>query len=323
MIIAYSIKNKFKPEQVTVETQQLLYDALWIDLLCPTREEEKYIEKILNLEIPTREEMQEIEVSSRLYKDNNALFMTLTMVAKSDTQDPKSDAVTLILAENRLITLRYIEPQSFALFISRLSSLAALAPQAPQLVLELLDSTIERLADILERIGHQVDAYSQTIFRPKVDNGATLNYKRLLQELGLNGDLNSKAQESLVTTNRLIAFLERSISMEQYSAMEARLEMLSKDIRSLSNHATFLSTKVSFLLDATLGMVNIEQNNIIKIFSIVAVILLPPTLIASIYGMNFKMMPELTWYWGYPFAIALMILSAWLSYKYFKKHRLL
>ncbi|MDR3491114.1 MAG: magnesium/cobalt transporter CorA [Gammaproteobacteria bacterium] len=305
------------PEQNNPET------ALWIDLLSPTKQEENELEKSLGLKIPTREEMSEIELSSRLYKEDDTLFMTATMLAQSDSNEPKYDAVTFILTEKQLITIRYIEPQAFRLFISHVRKKLQTYTQPASLLIECLDATVDRLADILEIIGHRLDTYSKVIFDPsyEVDPTKKLDYQQLLQQTGANGDLNSKTRESLVSFNRLITYLIQNIGNKLDSDAHQHLTTLSKDISSLSDHANFLSSKINFLLDATLGMVSIEQNKIIKIFSVAAVIFLPPTLIASIYGMNFHFMPELSWKGGYFFAIFLMLLSAWLPYKYFKRRK--
>lgn len=318
MIIAYSSTNKFKPQNITIDNPQSINEALWIDLLNPSKEEENLAENILGLDIPTREEMREIELSSRLYKENGAIFMTVTMVAKSDSEQPNTDAVTLILSGNKLVTIRYIEPHSFASIISRIGKLS-LTCNAVDLLIEILDSSVDRLADILEKVSHGLDNYSQAIFRPESNIPAEKpDYKHHLQAIAANGDLTTKVQESLITFNRLITFFGQIAYSDFDAQLQSRLTILAKDINSLSDYVNFLSTKVNFLLDATLGLVNIEQNNIIKIFSIAAVILLPPTLVASIYGMNFHHMPELSWQLGYPLAIILMIIAAWLPYKYFK-----
>ncbi len=323
MIIAYFSQRKFQAESITVNNQDLLHDAMWIDLLNPSSEDEGIVESVLGFNMPTREEMQEIEFSSRLRKQNETLYMTVTMIAKSDSPEPKSDAVTLILNNNKLITVRYIEPLSFAKLILRLPRLSPDKYNAYSLFIELLDASIDRLADILESVSHRLDVYSQTIFRPTSNKKffAKHDHKQHFQELGSSGDLTTKAQESLTTFNRLITFFGQTVPVELNSEMHVKLTMFAKDIKSLRNYALFLSNKVNFLLDATLGMVNIEQNNIIKIFSIAAVILLPPTLVASIYGMNFHHMPELAWDFGYPYAIGLMLFSAWLPYLYFKKKK--
>lgn len=319
MIDAYFSAQQFKPEMINDGNADLLREANWIDLLNPTKEEEMLVEKMFNIEIPTREEMQEIEISSRLYKEDDALFMTVIMVAKSDSPVPKSDAVTFILAQDKLLTLRYIEPQSFALFIARLSRPSHPTPShGIDLLIELLETSIDRLAEILEKVSFYLNDYSQMIFRPANSTFKKLDFNQSFREIGSYGDLSTKVQESLITFHRLIMFLGQT-ALPQLSPEEAsRLSTMTKDINSLSDHVNFLTNKITFLLDATLGMVNIEQNNIIKIFSIAAVILLPPTLVASIYGMNFKFMPELSWHYGYPFAICLMAIAAFLPYKYFK-----
>ncbi|HEX2548843.1 MAG TPA: magnesium transporter CorA family protein [Gammaproteobacteria bacterium] len=321
MIIAYSANNKFKPFNITSQNPEAINESLWIDLLNPTKEEETLLENILGIDIPTREEMQEIEVSSRLYKEDGAIFMTVTMVAKSDSLQPNTDAVTLILVGNKLITVRYIEPHSFASIISRIGKILSVDCNAIALLIEILDASVDRLADILEKVSHGLDNYSQAIFRSDVNGNAAADkpdYKHHLEAIAVNGDLTTKVQESLITFNRLITFFGQISFNNLNSEQQSRLTILAKDINSLSDYVNFLSTKINFLLDATLGLVNIEQNNIIKIFSIAAVILLPPTLVASIYGMNFHHMPELAWRWGYPFAILLMLIAAWLPYKYFK-----
>lgn len=319
MITVYLSQNKFVAEHLTANNQTHLDNAVWIDILNPSREEEKLVETKFKLEIPTKEEMREIELSSRLYQENDALFMTVIMVAKSDSE-PKSDAVTIILINNKLITLRYVEPHSFALFTSHLAKLSHEKQDGTSLLIELLDTSIDRLADILENISHHLDECSQTIFHPISSQQTTnkIDYKSILQKIGTSGDLSTKVQESLISFNRLMTFFGEKCSLDHESNIKSKLLILAKDNQSLREHVNFLSNKVTFLLDATLGMVNIEQNNIIKIFSIAAVVLLPPTLVASIYGMNFEFMPELKWRFGYPFAIICMFIAAWLPYKYFK-----
>ncbi len=304
---------------ITTENQDALLTAVWIDLLFPTKEEAELVEASLGFNIPTREEMVEIELSSRLYIEHHHFFMTAAMIAQSESDSPELDPVTFIMTSGQLITIRYIEPMAFKLFSARVQKTNPLNRTATRLFAELLDSTIDRLADILELLGHRLDDYSKTIFRPPHDN-KKIDYPMLMREIGTTGNLNTKAQESLLTFNRLIAFFNQASWIQEDKKYQVHLETFIRDIASLSDHAHFLSSKITFLLDGTLGLVNIEQNNIIKIFSVAAVIFLPPTLIASIYGMNFHHIPELTWRYGYYFALGLMGLAAWLPYKYFK-HR--
>lgn len=296
-----------------------LKNVVWIDLLSPSHEEELFLEKQLGFTLPTRADMVEIELSSRLYTENDSYFMTATMIAhsNSDTADPVLDPVTFVLTQHQLITIRYIEPQSFRLFDIHTEKLSAQQRDPSYLLINLLDVTVDRLADILELAGHRLDTYSQTIFT-KTHRSTKHDYPHLMQQMGTIGDLNTKARESLVTFRRLLTFFSATGDPKQDKDKIAHLASITADIVALSDHASFLSTKINFLLDATLGMVNIEQNNVIKTLSIAAVIFLPPTLIASIYGMNFNHMPELTWKYGYAFTISLILISTWLPYKYFK-----
>lgn len=315
MIIVSYFKEHLIQEEINASNETLLNNSLWIDLINPSTVEEVLVEQHLGLNIPTREEMQEIELSSRLYKENDVLFMTATMIAQSDSLSPNQDPVTFIITPKQLITIRYIEPQAFKIFISRLKKIKYIE-NAAFLLTELLDVTIDRIADILEFINHQLEIVSKNIFQQ--NGSANRNYEQLLQQLGINGELTSKIVESLVSFRRLISFFKQSSIIKIENTDQIRLLSLSKDISSLIDQATFLSNKISFLLEATLGMVQIEQNAIIKIFSVAAVIFLPPTLIASIYGMNFQFMPELSWKFGYLLAFFLMLISSWLPYKYFK-----
>lgn len=320
MIYAYLANNQFLPQAIGTDNQALLKDALWIDLLIPTKEEQTLVNQVLNLDMPTREEMQEIELSSRLYKDQDSLFMTATLLAQSESPDPKTDAVTFILTKQQLLTVRYIEPQSFKFFISQIQKTHSTYDNAGTFLIDLLDATIDRLADILEIVSHRLDDFSRTIFRKQSmsKTNPKLNYQQLLLQIGADGDLSTKTRESLVALNRLITYFGQNAETQLNETNQAHLLLLSKDVIALSDHVTFLSGKINFLLDATLGMVNIEQTNIIKILSVAATIFLPPTLIATIYGMNFKDMPELSWHGGYLFSLIAMFLSAWLPYKYFK-----
>ena len=294
--------------------------AVWIDLLNPAPNEDKLIERRLGIAVPTREEMQEIEVSSRLYVEHHARFMTATMMCNSDTAVPKTTAVTFILAGHRLVTVRYDEPRPFMIVGNKLARHSPNNISGEAILMDLLDAVIDRAADILERIGIEVDRVSHDIFEPNsaADNKA-LSYKDVLKAIGSKGDLTSKVRESLVSIGRLLLFLANEAEgMRWPKDTRLQLQSMQRDVLSLSDHATYLSSKITFLLDAMLGVVQIEQNNIIKIFSIAAVALMPPTLIASIYGMNFKHMPELEWTFGYPYAVGLMICSAILPFVVFK-----
>jgi magnesium transporter len=302
--------------------------AAWIDMLRPTSEEDKNLETALGIDIPTLEEMQEIEVSSRLYTENGAAFMTALVLSHTDGDDPIIAPVTFILSDQRLITVRYEEPRAFASFAAR-GQKAGVGGDTPDLILAgLLEMIVERLADVLERTTRDIDRLSREIFHPPTKTlQKPRDYQQTLNELGRKGDLASGLRDSLVTLTRVFSFVvlyadqrdaegrARKIDKEA----RARFKSLARDAASLTDHVSFVSQKVTFLLEATLGMINLEQNQIIKIFSIAAVAFLPPTLIASIYGMNFHFMPELSWPHGYPIAVVAMLLSAVGPLIYFKR----
>ena len=294
---------------------------VWIDLVSPSDEEEADLEARLGIDVPTREEMEEIEISSRLYQDGGAAFMTATLPAKTDQDYPVMAPVTFILAGERLITVRYHEPRAFVTFPLRASRVNLGCGSGEAVLVALLEAIIDRLADVLERAGHDIDAISRSVFQRKgARPSASRDFQAMLEEIGRKGDFTSNIRDSLVTMERLIGYLGQVMLQRKSGAdMRARVKTLGRDARSLNDHVSFLSQKITFLLDATLGMVNIEQNSIIKIFSVAAVAFLPPTLIASIYGMNFEVMPELAWPYGYPLAIGLMVISAVLPYLYFKR----
>jgi magnesium transporter len=292
--------------------------AVWVDLVMPTVQEDGIVEDLLGIAVPTREEMQEIEVSSRLYVENGARYMTATLMCHSDTAVPKTTPVTFILAGHRLATVRYDDPRPFAIVEHKLARACPPKVSGESVLMDLLDAVIDRSADILERIGVEVDQISHSIFEPEPESGPP-SHTDVLKALGRKGDLTSKVRESLVSVGRLLLFLANEADTLKWAKdVRAQLKSMHRDAVSLTDHASYITNKVTFLLDAMLGVVNIQQNNIIKIFSVVAVALMPPTLVASIYGMNFHHMPELDWRLGYPLAIGVMLLAGILPYLYFK-----
>lgn len=294
---------------------------VWIDLSDPTQAEENEVERLLEIDIPTKEEMEEIEISSRLYNVDGTAYMTATLPAHTEGDEPVVAPVSFVLTDARLITIRYHEPRAFQVFPLRAGKLSMGCENGEGVLAALLEVTVDRLADILERAGREIDDISRQIFQQKGPRAAKAqDFQAVLGSIGRKGDLTSNIRYSLVTLERLIGFFAHgAVQRKSTKDMRERIKTLSRDVRSLTYHAGFLSDKTAFLLDATLGMINIEQNAVIKIFSVAAVALLPPTLIASVYGMNFEQMPELGWPWGYPFALGLMVLSSVLPYLYFKR----
>ena len=318
-MLAVYVQRGAMLERQSVDPQGVVpEDAVWIDLVSPTITEDKLVERRLGIAVPTREEMQEIEVSSRLYVENGARYMTATLMCQSDSDSPRTTVVTFILAAHRLVTVRYEEPKPFQIVGNKLARQCPDKVTGEIVLVDLLDAIVDRAADILERIGMDVDTVSHDIFEPESERNSA-HYKAILTSIGRRGDLTSKVRESLVSIGRLLLFLANEAEGMRWSKdTRALLNSMQRDVQSLSDHATYLTNKITFLLDAIVGVVTIEQNNIIKIFSVAAVALLPPTLIASIYGMNFKHMPELDWQYGYPLAIALMVGGAVLPYLFFK-----
>jgi magnesium transporter len=318
MLKAYSHQNGTLSSVAIGPDQALPADAIWIDALDPTAEDEKKIEDMLGLDVPNREEMREIEISSRLYQESGALIMTATLIVGSETPNPASDPVTFVLAGHRLVTLRYADTLPFHAYAGKVQREGVACSTGEAVLTDLLDAIVDRLADILERVQQEMDQLSREVF--SAGNGVPdVNFRAVLRKIGHAQGLISRARESLVGIGRVITFLSRPDEGTVDESSGRSLETLSKDVVSLSDHTSYLASSINFQLDATLGLINIEQNAIIKIVSVAAVVFLPPTLIASIYGMNFDFMPELDWPVGYPFAVLLMVLSAILPYWYFKR----
>jgi magnesium transporter len=320
MLVAFVPRGSALERVVLSEGASLPAGTIWADMFAPTAEEDRAVESAFGVMVPTREEMVEIEPSSRLYIENGVRYMTATLIAHADTELPKTTVVTFILGGGRLVTVRYDEPRPFAMLASRLGRSCPPTATGESVLIDLLDAIIDRAADILERIGAEVDRVSQSVFERNTAAGETQgSYQEILKTIGKKGDLNSKVRESIVSIGRLVLFLANDAEgLQLQKEQRSLLKSMTRDVASLADHATFLANKVTFLLDATLGMVTLEQNNVIKIFSVAAVVLLPPTMVASIYGMNFRHMPELDWIYGYPFALALMLAAAVLPYTLFK-----
>lgn len=295
---------------------------VWADLITPTRDEEAMIEQWLGVGVPTREEMEEIEISSRLYVEDGAYFMTATMPSQADSDDPVMSPVTFVLRRNLLVTIRYHEPRAFQTFPMRAEKVSTGCTSGETILIGLLEAIVDRLADVLERASRGVEAISKDIFNPTATKASKRDrdFQRLLKDIGRKETLTSDIRDSLTSLQRLSGFLANAVGQGKGGKdSKAHVKTLSRDVLSLTDHANFLSQKITFLLDATLGMINIEQNGIIKIVSVAAVVFLPPTLVASIYGMNFELMPELKWLFGYPFALGMMVVSAILPYWYFRR----
>jgi len=297
--------------------------ATWIDLDEPTKEEERLVERCVGLNIPTQEEMAEIEPSSRLYEQGGALYMTASVLVGVEDGQPTTTPMGFVLTDNRLVTIRYATPKPVRAFEGHVRRDPELARDAPTVLVRLLDAIIDRMADELEKIGADTEHLSSAIFQQNVDDRRIPAEKltRLLTSIGRAQTLLTKVRYTAVSTSRMLSFLAGSKRMHAPEGADARhhLSSLTTDVTSLTEHASFLTDNLTFLLDASLGLISIEQNAAMKLFSWAAVVFLPPTLIAGIYGMNFDHMPELRWLHGYPMALGLMLASAVLPYLYFRR----
>lgn len=292
---------------------------VWIDVFQPSVEEKALVEAATGIAIPTPEQMREIEPSSRLFQANGALFMTASVLHRSDTAEPETRAMTFVIVGGVMVSIRYSTPLSFETFLNRIHTQPSLIDSAESTLVGLLDAIIDRIADSLEFVDVKLNTLASTIL--SLGSGApkaSKDYKDELRQIGLNQVRCSKADESLVSLTRVLTFLDANLRHSSAKQIRLRIKSLQRDVQSLLGYEERLSERLEFLLEATLGAINIEQTKIIKLFSVVAVVFLPPTLIASIYGMNFDVMPELHWPFGYFMALVLMVISAILPYAFFK-----
>jgi magnesium transporter len=264
--------------------------------------------------------MREIEASNRLYEEDGALYMTATVVTKLDSDLPESTHITFILSVAKLVTNRYVDPLPFRRFIAYAERHPNSCNSPPSVLAGLLEAVINRVADVIERVATDLDGASVEVFSAsRRKRGAMRDFRKVLERLGQNGELISKARESLVSLGRLLTFVQQTTSVPMSQDVRARFRTLTRDVMAMSDHASFLGTKVSFILDATLGLINIDQNNILKIFSVVTVFLLPPSVIGAVFGMNFSKMPWLHETWGFWAAMGVMLFSAIGPFVFFKR----
>jgi magnesium transporter len=299
--------------------------TIWLDLLNPTHEEEKLVEAALGQNVPTREEMAEIEPSSRLYERHGASIMTASVLFGVSGREPNTDPVTFILTDKLLVTVRYVDPQPFVRFHEHLCAEPEMCPDPLSVLIRLMDAIVDRLADELESVARQMEGVSTEIFeKPTVQTGKPKSTERRLQAILLRVGgvqaLQAEIRESALSSSRMLGYLAATERV-QTSAYRPNVQSLIEDTRALLDHSSFLAENLAFLLQASLGLITLEQNFVMKVFSVFAVVFMPPTLIAGVYGMNFEYMPELRWLYGYPFALALILASAIIPFWIAKRSR--
>ncbi|MDB5438834.1 MAG: magnesium transporter [Caulobacteraceae bacterium] len=290
-------------------------DAVWLDLYNPTVQEDLAVEQAIGVSVPTKADMAEIEISSRLYRKGDALVMTVLLMRTEEDGVSANLPVTFVLTPRALVTVRYHQPKAIDSFLREALAGVPQCTHPLPVLLGLLEAIVDRTADKLELISTQVESIGSALLRQPRGR----SFEPILRRLGRAQTANARARDSLITLGRMLGFAALlRLAAEENEAKE-RLVSLQRDVTSLTDHATYVTDNVTFLLDAAVGMISTEQNAVMKIFSIMAVVFLPPTLIGSIYGMNFTHMPELAWRGGYPLALGLMLLTAVGPLVYFRK----
>lgn len=314
MITTYHKQNS----QISGTKDIDLSDAalLWIDLCDISEEEVRLVENTYSIEIPSKKKMQQIEVSKRLYHENDAIYIVTALVNPNE-EAIHNHSVTFILHKNKLITVRYSnELPSFRMFKQKIETHPEKFNSAQDLLLEILGIIVERHADILQHVRHQISSLNQLVFL-SVDSSTKINYEETIKTIGKQNGTLTKVEASVLTFIRAINFCLNILECSKEDNIKLRIML--DDYQSINEKSKFLSEETNFLLSASLGMIGIEHSQIVKLVSIVSLVFLPPTLIASVYGMNFEFMPELREIFGYPVALMLMIISAILPYMICRK----
>jgi magnesium transporter len=301
-------------------------NVAWIDLLRPEPDEIAFVEHVTGLQVPGIADLSEIESSSRLRTRNGAIYLSAPLIYRADTDQPSTTPVGFVLTRERLVTVRFEELTPFSNFANRDLAHESDPLRSGSIFAGIVDAIADQLADILENIATELDGLSRRLFRSPAAEPArlrppareTADLRITLRRIGHTGDLASKVRDSLHGLGRIVPYVTTLAGEWLPAEAKPKFETLRQDVLSLSDYEAHIANKVQLLLDATLGLINVEQNNIIKVLTIVSVVGIPPTLIASMYGMNFKSMPELDWSWGYPYALIVIALSAVLPLIWFK-----
>ncbi|MEP3048730.1 MAG: CorA family divalent cation transporter [Roseibium sp.] len=324
MIVAYCPSSSGL-ERIELSTGELLpTTSVWIDLISPSKDEQIAAEKLMGAQIPTREAIASIEPSERLYLEPGAVVMTAHMPMAAQIQDPALSSVTFVVNAKRLVTLRYGNPKPLEKLSRKVQVDGSIAHQGPALLFTLLDIIVDQCADEMETASTHYDELAFKTFGDNFNTRKTAGYKSAIQQIGQIGLQVAKMHDVCASLARLLLFMSAHATRLDLSSDQNReCKMFSRDIHSIKEHGDALDNKLTFLLDATVALVTLEQNQISKIFTVLGLIFLPPTLIASIYGMNFINMPELKWEQGFLFSIGLMGLSVFVTFLLFRWKRLL
>ena len=294
-----------------------LHEAVWIDLYRPMPEQIALVEA-LGVSVPSLEDMEEIEISNRLYREGGNDYLTVILPGQTPDKTAITGPVTFILMHRRLVTVRHHAPRSFETFPTRADQSSAGCANHLRVFLGLVEEIVSRQADLLEGSSKALDQTAARVYGVEVARKTAL-LGAALSAIGLEGEMQSRVRLALLTLERMLSTFGVWVAERpDATALQPLIKGLMRDIQALEEHAAFLSARVSLISDTTLGMINLAQNATVRILSVVAALFLPPTLIASVYGMNFHTMPELDKPWGYPMALGLMLASAVVTYVYSK-----
>ena len=296
--------------------------VIWIDLLDPTQDERSFVESRASIRVPSKEALSEIEASSRLIVERGVLYLSTPMVARGNTLDAYLSPAGFILSPKLLVTIRYAELSTFDAVAERVRGDEALASSIGVFT-ALLEAIVDRGADVLEHLGAETDRISRSVFRgDTADRRHPVRSTRVLREtlstVGAIGDRVSQVRDVLLGVGRIGSFASDLGHEWIDPEFQVRLSAVQKDVASLNDYEAHLASKVQFLLDAVLGYITIEQNDLFKVLTIASVVGIPPTVMAGIWSMNFEFMPELDWYLGYPLALAAIVFSAVVPLVWFK-----
>jgi magnesium transporter len=296
--------------------------AVWLDLLDGTDAEKTYVERVTGLRVPTLDDLREIESSSRLVANGDVLHLSMPMITGGQGRAIGASPLGLVLSPRYLLTVRFAPITPIDAFAAQFDSAVDVSCSFGAFV-SLLEAIVDQIADALETIRARLDEISHAAFEadePKHANLARMDatLRQALRSIGRSGEHTSNVRDALLGAERIVPFAAERSKAWMPPGYDARIATLQRDIASLNDYDAQISNKVQFLLDATLGFINMQQNDTIKVLTVVSVVGIPPTLVASIYGMNFKFMPELDWAFGYPFGLAIIGLSAILPLLLFK-----
>ncbi|MDD2761385.1 MAG: magnesium/cobalt transporter CorA [Methylomonas sp.] len=307
------VDGRLSKVAITCRHDLFSIQPIWVDLLAPSKAQRLLIGQHYGLELPDPDELTDLESSARFYVEQNEIHIHSDFLLDKDGQS-RSVPVAFVLRGDILFSVRRAELPVFRLQRLRARTQPGFVTDSKDMLLDLYGAEAEYSADALEDIYAELESVSKKVLSQNVSDE---DAERILADIAEEEDLNGRIRRNMLDTQRAVSFLIRRKLLSTTQLEDA--QQILRDIESLNSHTAFLFDKINFLMDATVGFININQNKVIKIFSVASVAMLPPTLIASIYGMNFEHMPELRWMLGYPFALALMAISILLPYWYFKR----